>query len=65
MKKLLLTVALMGVAVMSWTSSASAHPGCYHPYHHSGCWYPNYSYQYDDDYYCHPPRRHLHVIFVP
>jgi hypothetical protein len=65
MKKLILTVALLGVALASWTPVASAHPGGCHPcYHPSYCWYPTYQ-DCDDDYSCHPHRHHCHVLFVP
>jgi hypothetical protein len=65
MKKILLTIAMLGVALAS-TASAHPHGGCYH----SSCnsyWYPNYCYQDYDDCDDHPHHHHRHggVIFVP
>jgi hypothetical protein len=67
MKKILLTIAMLGVALAS-TASAHPHGGCYHPCYNS-YWYPNYWYQDYDD--CDEPHPHHHhhrhgsVIFVP
>jgi hypothetical protein len=65
MKKILLTIAMLGVALAS-TASAHPHGGCYH----NSCnywWYPNYYYQDYDDCDDHPHHHHRHggVIFVP
>jgi hypothetical protein len=66
MKKILLTIAMLGVAL---ASTASAHPrgGCYHSSCNSYWWYPNYYYQDYDDCDDHPHHHHRHcgVIFVP
>jgi hypothetical protein len=63
MKKILLGIALLGVALAS-TASAHPHGGCY-SYHSSCFWYPTYCND-DDDFYFHPHNhRHVHVIFVP
>jgi hypothetical protein len=63
MKKILLTIAMLGVAL---ASTASAHPhGCFP--HHSACWfYPTYCYtDYDDCDYAFPAHHHKRVIVVP
>jgi hypothetical protein len=63
MKRILLTIAVLGVAL---ASTASAHPhGCYP---HSNCWfYPTYCYaDYDDcDYPSPVHHHHKRVIIVP
>jgi hypothetical protein len=65
MKKILLTIAMLGVALAS-TASAHPHGGCYQPGCHSYWWYPTYCGQdYDDcDYPSHPHHRHQ-IIVVP
>jgi hypothetical protein len=63
MKKILLTIAMLGVAL---ASTASAHPHGCHP--RSSCWfYPTYCYtNYDDcDYPSPVHRHHKRVIIVP
>jgi len=63
MKKILLTIAMLGVAL---ASTASAHPHGCSP-RHTSCWYyPTYCYQDFDD--CDYPirvRHHKRVIIVP
>src|SRR6266404_8486539 len=65
MKKVQLTIAMLGVALAS-TASAHPHGGCYQPGCHSYWWYPTYCGQdYDDcDYPSHPHHRHQ-IIVVP
>jgi hypothetical protein len=66
MKKILLAIAMLGVALAS-TASAHPHGGCYY---HPSCnywWYSDYCYHDYDDCDDHPHHHHRHsgVIFVP